>query len=348
MIIMPTTDISILKQLPKLVSSYRVPSFSQAALQFIYSFVPFVGIRTAMYFLMDVSYLLVLLLAIVNGFFLLRLFVIQHDCGHQSFTKSRKVNNIIGFVCSMLTLVSYTYRAKSHSFHHDHNQKMREHRDIGDINTYTVEEYSKLSRRARLKYRIFRSAPVLFGIGPSRYFIIKNRLPMDKVIYKTKEFLALIRNNLALIAVYTIIGFIFGRKSLVLMQLPIVIWFSTISMRLFYIQHQHEFGYKAWHDKREYVRAAVEWSSFYDLPRFFHWLTGNIGYHHIHHLNASVPSYQLARCFREQPLLQQVAKRVTFRESLSCLRNHLRDEQQQKMISFRAYYRLYGRRQQVA
>ncbi len=348
MIIMSTVDINILKQLPSLVNKYRMPSFSQATLQSLTSFLPYVVLWLAMYFLLDISYILVLVLAIVNAFFLVRIFIIQHDCGHQSFTKSNKINDLLGQIASVLTWMPYQYRAKGHEFHHNHNAILRDFRDIGDIETLTVEEYSKLSPLKKIGYRLFRSAPVMFFIIPLRYILIHNRLPLIRLQWRHKEYISLIYHNLMLIVFYGWLWWIIGFKALFMIQFPVLLCFGTIAIWFFYIQHQHEATYKARQDKREYVRAAVQWSSFYDLPRFFHRLTGNIGYHHIHHLNSLVPSYQLARCFREQPLLQKVANRLTFRQSLRCMWHHLRDEQQQKMISFRAYYRLYGRRQQVA
>lgn len=157
-------DTEIIRQLPKIVSKYRVPDFKKATWQMITSFVPFIAIRLLMYYSMSTSYRLLVPLAIINAFFLVRIFIIQHDCGHQSFTSSAKINNFIGRCCSMLTRIPYTYRAKSHNFHHNHNSKLRKHRDIGDIHTYTVQEYSQLHRFRKLIYRLFRSAPVMFGL----------------------------------------------------------------------------------------------------------------------------------------------------------------------------------------
>lgn len=344
---MPHRDISILKQLPKLVSAYRRPSFSKATLQILYSFLPYIALWVAMYFLLDISYVLVLLLAIPTGLFLGRIFIIQHDCGHQSFTASPRMNGIVWYICSIFTRIPYHYRSKSHSFHHNHTGMLREFRDIGDIQTLTVEEYNKLSWRKKIGYRIFRSTFVMFIVVPIRYILVQIRFPLITKEWRNKmpEYKSLLVNNLSLVAVYGLLRWLVGRQTLLMIQLPILVCYSTMLFWFFYIQHQHEHSYRARQDKWEYVRAAVQGSSFYDIPRIFHRLTGNIGYHHIHHLNASVPSYELARCFREQPLLQQVANRLTFRESLRCIRHHLRDEQQQKMISFRAYYRLYVKRQ---
>jgi len=330
-----------IRQLPKIVSKYRMPHYGKAIRQIITSFVPFLIIRSVMYYSMSISYRLVIPLAIINAFFLVRIFIIQHDCGHQSFTSSTVLNNFIGRCCSMLTRIPYTYRAKSHNFHHNHNSKLRKHRDIGDIHTYTVQEYSQLSRFRKLIYRIFRSAPVMFGLWPAWYVIVQWRLPLVWITWRSKERRSLIRSNLVLAVIYWTIRFALGWQALVFIQLPVLLCFGTIAIRFFYVQHQHELTYKAREGKRDYVTAAIQWSSYYDLPGRMHWLTGNIGYHHIHHLNASIPSYQLPRCFRENTILKDLANRLTFTQSLSSIFNHLWDEQQQKMISFRMYRTLY-------
>ncbi len=310
----------------------------------ITSFGPFFTILVLMYIVIYFEQLpnwLIMPLAIINGFFLVKIFIIQHDCGHQSFTPNKKANNVIWKICSVISLIPYSYRAKSHSFHHNHNNKLWEHRDIGDIMTYTVEEFKKLTAWGKLKYKAFRNPLVMFGIGPTWYILIQNRLPLITFEWRNKERRSLLWSNLLLIGIYVALGLIFGWKILVMAHLPIVLCFGIIAIWFFYVQHQHQETYKEWTDKRDYVMASIKWSSFYDLPRFFHRLTGNIGYHHIHHLNASIPNYELVRCFKENPVLQQLANRLTFAQSLSCLWNHLWDEKQQKMISFREYKRLY-------
>lgn len=334
-----------INDLPRLVSSYRKPDYKKAIIQMITSFWPFLLILALIYLIIYTHILpiwCIIPCIIINAFFLVRIFIIQHDCGHQSYLPSKKLNTIIGTICSFFSLIPYSYRAKSHNFHHNHNAKLRQHRDIGDIFTYSVEEFKKISKRKKLWYRLFRNPLLMFGVGPARYILFQNRIPTINLSGRTKERIASIRNNVWIIWFYILLGIVFWRKALLLAHLPIILAFSSIAIWFFYIQHQHELTYKSREHKWDYVTAAIKWSSFYKLPNRLHRLTGNIGYHHIHHLNASIPSYELARCYREIPLLQTQANTLTIRESFKSLRCHLRDEHEQKMISFREYYRKYS------
>ena len=332
-------DPSILQRLPAIVKSYHLPDTQKAVIQILNSFLPFVGIWVAMYFLVDVSFWLVLPLAIVNAFFLVRIFIIQHDCGHQSFTASRKANNIIGAASSFLTFLPFRYWAKNHNYHHGHNGILGENRDLGDINTLTVEEFSELSRFGKIKYMIFRSAPVLFVLGPLFYIFYNNRFPIIRLKGWEVVNRSLLWNNILLLTIHSTLIFFLGWQAFLLVHFPILVAFGTIAIWFFYVQHQHETTYKQWKDKWDYILAAVQGSSYYKLPRLMHWLTGNIGYHHIHHLNPLVPNYQLARCHHENPVLDQVANKITFWQSLRCVFNKLWDEEQQRMISFREYFK---------
>lgn len=337
-------DPQILKQLPAIVKSYQLPDTRKAVVQILNSFLPFVAIWVAMYLLIDVSFWLVLPLAVVNAFFLVRIFIIQHDCGHQSFTANRKANDIIGEVCSMLSFMPYRYWAKSHNFHHGHNGLLWEHRDIGDITTLTVNEFKALPRIKKIHYALFRSFPVLFIIGPAWYLLIQNRFPLIRLKGWEHAHRALWKHNLLLIGLHVSIILLLGYKAFLMVHLPILLIFAVIAIWFFYVQHQHETTYKEWKDKWDYIRAAVQGSTFYNLPKMVHWLTGNIGYHHIHHLNPLVPNYELARCHMENPILDQVANKITFWQSLRCMFNKLWDEEQERMITYREYFRNYRKK----
>jgi omega-6 fatty acid desaturase (delta-12 desaturase) len=337
----PLLDPTVLRQLPAIVKAYQRPDTQKATIQMLNSFLPFIAIWAAMYLLSDVSIWLVIPLAVVNAFFLVRIFIIQHDCGHQSFTPSRRANDVIGIICGIISFMPYRYWAKSHNFHHGHNGMLFEHRDIGDIRLLTVEEYKALGYWQKLNYRVFRSAPVLFLLGPVYYLFIQNRLPLIRLKGWEHAHRALMRHNLLLVAFYVVLVWLLGFKALLLIHVPILVIFSIIAIWFFYVQHQHETTYKEWKDKWDYLRAAIQGSTYYKLPRLFHWLTGNIGYHHIHHLNSLVPNYHLARCHKENPIFESVANAITFRQSLHCVFNKLWDEDQQRMISFREYYRRY-------
>ncbi|MEO0007480.1 MAG: hypothetical protein RJA20_1676 [Bacteroidota bacterium] len=338
-------DPAILKQLPSIVKAYQLPDNRKAIFQILTSFVPFVAIWVAMYFLVDISFWYVLPLAVVNAFFLVRIFIIQHDCGHQSFTANRRANDVIGQICSMLSFIPYRYWAKSHNFHHGHNGILWEHRDIGDIDLLTVSEYKALSRWQKIKYVLFRSFPVLFIIGPIWYILVNNRVPLIQMKGWEHAHRALWLNNIVLVLLYTGLVWTLGFEALLLVQLPIVAAFGIIAIWFFYVQHQHETAYKQWKDRWDYIQAAVQGSTYYKLPKLFHWLTGNIGYHHIHHLNPLVPNYELARCHHENPIMEKVANSITFTESLKCIFNKLWDEDQQRMISFREYRQRYSTKQ---
>jgi len=341
---LPNYDPALLQRLPAIVKAYQLPDTKKAVVQILNTFLPFVAIWTAMYLLLDVSVWLTLGLAVVNAFFLVRIFIIQHDCGHQSFTTSRKANDIIGEICSLLSFMPYRYWAKSHNFHHGHNGILWEHRDIGDINLLTVNEFKSLSRLDKVRYLLFRSAPILFVIGPAWYLLVHSRFPLIKMKGWEHARRSLLKHNLLLLAVHVGIILLLGYEAFVFVHLPILLFFAIIAVWFFYVQHQHETTYKQWKDKWDYIRAAVQGSTYYKLPKWMHWLTGNIGYHHIHHLNPLVPNYQLARCHNENPVLDAVANKITFWQSLRCVFNKLWDEEQERMISFREYFKKYGKK----
>lgn len=337
-------DPNLLQQLPAIVKSYQLPDSRKATIQILNTFLPFIAIWVAMYMLIDVSFWLVLPLAFINAFFLVRIFIIQHDCGHQSFTASRKANDIIGEICSMVSFMPYRYWAKSHNFHHGHNGLLWEHRDIGDINLLTVNEFKALPWYKKAHYVLFRSFPVLFIIGPAWYLLIQNRFPLIRLKGWEHAHKALMKHNLLLIGVHVGLILLLGYEAFLMVHLPILLFFAIIAIWFFYVQHQHETAYKEWKDKWDYIRSAVQGSTFYNLPKLFHWLTGNIGYHHIHHLNPLVPNYELARCHHENPIMDQVANKITFIESLKCMFNKLWDEEQHRMITYREYFRKYGKK----
>ncbi len=333
---------TVYQQLPAIARQYQLPSNTKATIQVLNSFVPFIGIWVTMYLLRDVSIWLTIGLAIANAFFLVRIFIIQHDCGHQSFTASTQTNNIIGAACSFLTFIPYKYWAKNHNYHHGHNGILSDTRDIGDINTLTVKEFRKMSFGGQLKYMFFRSTPVLFFIGPLVYNFYNNRFPIIRLKGWEIANRALLWNNLFLVLIHGTIIWFLGWDAFLLVHFPIIAAFGTIAIWFFYVQHQHEYTYKAWKTDWDYLRAAIQGSSYYNLPRVFHWLSGNIGYHHIHHLNSLIPNYELARCHHENPVFDKLATSITFTQSLKCIFNKLWDEDLGKMITWREYFSRYG------
>ncbi|HFA47454.1 MAG TPA: fatty acid desaturase [Bacteroidetes bacterium] len=335
-----------LKNWPAIVGKYSKANTGKAVLQIITSFGPFIALWVAMYYSLRVSYWLTLALAFINAFFLVRIFIIQHDCGHRSFFKNQTLNHIVGYVSSFFSTIPYKYWARVHDFHHAHCGQL-ETRDIGDINTLTAEEFKALSPMGRFKYRVYRLPVVTFLIAPIHYMLVNNRFPL--VRFKSWKGIRTSQtiNNLAIVGVILFFGWLIGWKVFFLVQTPIVVFFFIVAIWFFYVQHQHEHNYKEWKADWEYLMAAIKGSSFYKLPRLVHWLTGNIGYHHIHHLSSGIPSYNLVRCSKENPVLNQFVTKVTFWESLSYMRHKLWDEKEQRMISFKEFYQR-EKRQQVA
>jgi omega-6 fatty acid desaturase (delta-12 desaturase) len=330
----------VLQNWQKIVKKYQIPNTKKAISQIFTSFLPFFALWALMYWSLEISYWLTLALGVLNAFFLVRIFIIQHDCGHHSFLKSRKWNNAIGFICSLFSLIPYKYWSRSHSFHHAHNG-MLEFRDIGDVDLLTVKEYQVLSRWKQSKYRIYRSPIVMFIIGPLYYLLIHNRFPFIKLKGWTKVRQSLIWSNLFLVLFYLSLGFIFGWKNFLLIQAPIIFFFAIIAIWFFYVQHQHEKSYKQWKENWEYLLSAIKGSTYYKLPKPIMWLTGNIGFHHIHHLSSLIPNYNLEKCNRDNPIFQKYVTILSFRKSLESIFHKLWDEETQRMISFSEYEKLY-------
>ncbi|MEO0473990.1 MAG: fatty acid desaturase, partial [Bacteroidota bacterium] len=328
-----------LKNWQAIIRQYHKPNTGKAVIQILNSFLPFLGLWTLMYFSLDWHYGITIALAMVNAFFVVRIFIIQHDCGHGSFLKSKGWNYWIGFVCSFITTIPYTYWAKVHSFHHGHSGQL-ELRDIGDLPFLTTDEYRALPRWRRWGYMIFRTPLVLFVFAPIIYLLFSNRVPLINFKGWRKTHVQQFFNNIFMVLFYVGLIWLFGWKAILLIQIPLVLGFGIIAFWFFYVQHQHEETYKNWKKDWDYLIASIRGSTYYKLPKLFHWLTGNIGFHHIHHLSPRIPNYELEKCARENPILQKYVTSLTFVQSLKCSSAKLWDEQQRRMISFREYYQL--------
>lgn len=327
-----------LKDWRKLIKPYQGHSKKLATIQLLNTFLPFIGLWVLTFFAMKYSYWLGIPLAILCGFFMARIFIIQHDCGHQSFLGSKKQNAIVGWVCSVFSTIPYDYWYRVHNFHHSHNGQL-ETRHIGDVPMLTVKEYDELSFWKRLVYRIYRSPIVLHLIAPAVYLLFVVRAPMVKKKMVTKGHKSLLSNNLLIFAIYALLTLLLGWYFLVA-QLTILFFFIVIAFWFFYVQHQHEETYKEWKDKWDYIVASIKGSTYYKVPRPINWLTGNIGLHHIHHLSPRIPNYFLQKCAKENPIFQKHVTILGGWESFSCIFNKLWDEEQQKMISFWQYHKM--------
>ncbi len=326
-----------LKDWAKIVSLYQKPSKVKATIQIVNSFLPFLGLWVLMYLSLSYSYWLTLLLGIVNGFFLVRIFIIQHDCGHYSFFKSRRSCHALGWICGFFSTIPFRYWARTHSYHHSHVGQL-EHRDVGDIDFLTVKEFRERSKWGRLRYRIFRHPFILFGIAPVYYMIIGCRIPVINVRSIRNMTLSQQLHNLVLISLYLLLGYFLGWGKFFAVQASIIVIFSIIAFWFFYVQHQHEHTYMQWKNNWDYLVASIKGSTFYKLPRVFRWLTGNIGYHHIHHLNSRIPNYNLVKCEEDNPILTKHVTTIGFWQSLKLMMNKLWDEDSQRMITFRQFY----------
>jgi omega-6 fatty acid desaturase (delta-12 desaturase) len=317
----------------RLLAPYKKASWRSAIWQLCNTAIPFVALWVLMALSLPVSYGLTLLLAVPMVFLFIRLFIIQHDCGHGAFFPSRTANNVLGAVLGVITFFPYGYWRRTHAIHHATSGNLDD-RELGDIRTQTVREYLGFSRLRRFGYRLYRHPLVMFGVGPAYQFLIKHRFPWDIPWSWKREWKSVLWTNVALVGATFGLGMTFGWGTLVLVELPIVLFAGALGVWLFYVQHQFEDTYWEHEDAWDYYRAGAHGSSFYDLHPVLHWLTGNIGYHHIHHLSSQIPNYHLAAAFYDNPELQRVT-RITLRQSLSCAGLKLWDEESRKLVGFR-------------
>ena len=325
--------IEVAKYWNGLLAPYMVASYRKALFQLTTALALYALGWYAMYRSLEVSYWLTLLLAIPTAGFLVRLFIFQHDCGHGSFLPSRQANDAVGYGLGVLMLTPYKYWRRTHAIHHGGSGDL-DRRSFGDIETLTVEEYLALSKIKRLGYRVYRNLFVLLGIGPAFQFLIKHRFPYDIPRSWKREWSSVMWTNVVAIGLFLVGWKLIGLKSLLLVQLPITLLAGVAGMWLFYIQHQFEDTYWERHEDWSFHKAGVAGSAFYDLGAFLHWFTGNIGYHHIHHLASRVPNYRLRECFEKVPALHEVTV-LSIPASFHCASLKLWDEKIHRLISFR-------------
>jgi acyl-lipid omega-6 desaturase (Delta-12 desaturase) len=309
------------------------PRISKSVWQLINTLVPFSALVYLMYLSLSISVWITLGLSVIAAGFMVRIFIIQHDCGHGSFLKSRRWNNRIGMFCSLITLVPYYYWRRQHALHHSSSGNL-DKRGFGDMNIYTIKEYLQLSRWDRIYYRAYRNPVVFLLLGPLFLFFVINRRVSNSAQYSQHD-----RNNVYITDAYIALLFIggslwLGAGTFLAIILPILFIAAGSGIWLFYIQHQFEHTYWKRGDEWNFANAAMQGSSFYKLPKLLQWFTGNIGYHHIHHLEERIPNYRLEQCYKEHPEYQDVYV-VTLWSSLNTMFLSVWDEERDRLISFR-------------
>ena len=322
--------------------SYKGADVTKSIMQMSMTLGLFVLTCVAMFFALKVSLLLSAIFALIGGGLLTRIFIFQHDCGHRSFFKSKAVNDWVGRALSILTVTPYDFWRRAHNVHHAVSGDLSR-RGIGGIDTITTREYLSLSKSKQLKYRLYRNPFLMLVIGTPFYMLIAQRLPFNQSLdfyegYKSLPtssiWQSIMLTNLAMLVFYGALSLIFGFVTVMSIIIPMIVVASWIGGWLFYIQHQFEDAY--WEENANWSiqEAAVMGSSYYELPKVLQWFSGNIGFHHIHHLCNQIPNYKLQECMDAKPELKEI-NRLTLRQSLECLHLRLWDEDTSKMISFK-------------
>jgi omega-6 fatty acid desaturase (delta-12 desaturase) len=314
----------------KIVKDYQKPELRRSLFQVGNTLVPYFLLWGLMLWSLNVSYLLTLIIAILAAGFMVRSFIIFHDCGHGSFFESQRANDVLGFITGLISFTPYYHWRRNHAVHHATAGDL-DRRGTGDVLTITVAEYLGLPWWKRLGYRIMRWPPFLFTIGALFVFIFGHRVWGPGTGKRERE--SVIFTNLALIGIFTLAHFTIGLKAYILVQLPILFFGCAVGVWLFYIQHNFEGVYWERHDKWSFVDAAMKGSSFYKLPKVLQWFTGNIGFHHIHHLSPRIPNYNLEKCHNDNLLFQNV-RPLTILSSMKSLKFRLWDEKNRKLIGF--------------
>jgi omega-6 fatty acid desaturase (delta-12 desaturase) len=314
-----------------LLVHYQKPNALRASWQLVNSLGSYAAVWVLLWFSLQVSWWLTMPLAVLAGALLIRVFILFHDCGHGSFFASRRANDFWGFVTGLLTFTPYYHWRGDHAIHHGTTGDL-DRRGIGDVWTLTVREYLESSRWRRFSYRLARSPIVLFGIAPLLMFLLLQRIPRAGAGRGERQWVWWM--NLAVAAMAVGLASLFGVVPYLVIQLTVLLVAGAAGIWLFYLQHQFEDAYWERGENWDYAAAALQGSSFLRLPRIVQWFSGNIGFHHIHHLSPRIPNYNLERCHESDPVFQAV-RPMTLLESLRALGLRLWDESAKKLVSFR-------------
>jgi omega-6 fatty acid desaturase (delta-12 desaturase) len=318
-------------ELNKILAPYKKSELRKSIWQLTNTLVPYLILWVLMALSLQVSYALTLLLAVFAAGFMVRLFIFFHDCGHNSFFDSVKLNKQVGFWLGILVFTPGEHWWHSHAIHHATSGNL-DKRGTGDVATLTLEEYTQSAFGKRLGYKFFRHPLVMFGLGPLYMFLFLHRLPIPA--YGKKETNSVILTNLGILILAVLISLVIGWKAYLMIQLPVLWMAGAFGIWLFYIQHQFEETYWQRDEEWNYIASALLGASFYRLPGILQWFSGNIGYHHIHHLAPRIPNYNLDRVYASSDLLQKWAHKIDFGQGWRQLRLKVWDEPLRKLVNF--------------
>ena len=322
----------------RILAEYRQPCRVRSLTELTITIGPFVLLWAIAWWTISFSYWLTFAISIFNAAFLLRLFAIQHDCGHGSFFKNRNAGDWFGRVIGVVTLTPYDVWRRSHSIHHNSSGNLGR-RGMGDVHTLTVTEYRALSSVNRALYRLYRHPIILFGLGPGYIFLLQNRLPLG-FMTRGKYWLSAMCTNAGIFAWLAAVLYFGGLMPILLIFLPSTLLAATVGVWLFYVQHQFENTHWETDQDWQLHEAALHGSSHYVMPSVLQWFTANIGIHHVHHLYSRIPFYRLPEVLRDHAVLAE-GNRMTVRESLASARLHLWDEETKRLLSFSGARALY-------
>lgn len=316
-----------------LVAEFAKPDAKRASWQLANSIGLYIALWGIMFFTKSISWGITIPIAVLAGLVLVRVFIISHDCGHGSFFKSKRANNFWGFVSGMFVFTPYFHWRWEHSVHHATSGHL-DRRGMGDIWTMTVKEYEASPRQQKFAYAFVRHPIILLGIAPTWLFLLRERFSTKEA--KPREQHSVWFMNVAVVGIAAALIAIFGLKSYLIIQFTTIVIAATCGVWLFYVQHQYEDTYWAEDEEWDYTAAAIEGSSFYKLPKILQWFSGNIGFHHIHHLSSRIPNYNLEACHNSHPMFRDV-KPLTPLASLKCMHYRLWDQDNKRLITFRTY-----------